>query len=130
MNATTQATPETVNVRLTLDVTYLLNGEAAPEMLARLGTQQPGGAGLRACQVLNCIRRPLTEVLGTLPMARCWLNIGMHDALGASVLAGAGRLAHRPCSDDGFAGDRSRFKVVARLSALRACNAGRKNVYC
>ncbi|NPX93941.1 hypothetical protein DZ977_003380 [Pseudomonas aeruginosa] len=36
MNATTQATPETVNARLTLDVTYLLNGEAAPEMLARL----------------------------------------------------------------------------------------------
>ncbi|HDS1368500.1 TPA: hypothetical protein ACG4ML_000693 [Stenotrophomonas maltophilia] len=36
MNATTQATPETVNARLTLDVTYLLNGEAAPELLARL----------------------------------------------------------------------------------------------
>ncbi|CAM5285191.1 hypothetical protein [Eoetvoesiella caeni] len=36
MNANTQATPETVNARLTLDVTYLLNGEAAPEMLARL----------------------------------------------------------------------------------------------
>ena len=28
--------PETVNARLTLDVTYLLNGEAAPELLARL----------------------------------------------------------------------------------------------
>eukprot|EP01034_Spumella_vulgaris_P002406 gene2406-3128_t len=36
MNTHTQATPETVNARLTLDVTYLLNGEAAPEMLARL----------------------------------------------------------------------------------------------
>lgn len=36
MNATTQATPETVNARLTLDVTYLLNGEAASELLARL----------------------------------------------------------------------------------------------
>ncbi|MCF5091302.1 hypothetical protein GIW57_14130 [Stenotrophomonas sp. PA-6-5C] len=36
MNATTQDTPETVNARLTLDVTYLLNGEAAPELLARL----------------------------------------------------------------------------------------------
>src|SRR3546814_19312737 len=36
MNATTQATPETVNARLTRDVTYLLNGEAVPELLARL----------------------------------------------------------------------------------------------
>ena len=36
MNTHTQATPETVKARLTLDVTYLLNGEAAPEMLARL----------------------------------------------------------------------------------------------
>lgn len=36
MNTPTQATPEIVNARLTLDVTYLLNGEAAPEMLARL----------------------------------------------------------------------------------------------
>jgi len=36
MNTHTQATPETVNARLTLDVTYLLNGEAAPELLARL----------------------------------------------------------------------------------------------
>jgi len=36
MNLNTQATPETVNARLTLDVTYLLNGEAAREMLARL----------------------------------------------------------------------------------------------
>ncbi|AOY95919.1 hypothetical protein NK553_18770 [Pseudomonas sp. ZM23] len=36
MNTHTQDTPETVNARLTLDVTYLLNGEAAPELLARL----------------------------------------------------------------------------------------------
>ncbi|CAP41397.1 MULTISPECIES: hypothetical protein [Alcaligenaceae] len=36
MNTHTQSTPETVNARLTLDVTYLLNGEAAPELLARL----------------------------------------------------------------------------------------------
>lgn len=36
MNTHIQATPETVNARLTLDVTYLLNGEAAPEVLARL----------------------------------------------------------------------------------------------
>ncbi|URW83086.1 hypothetical protein NBV64_01620 [Alcaligenes sp. DN25] len=36
MNTHTQAMPETVKVRLTLDVAYLLNGEAAPELLARL----------------------------------------------------------------------------------------------
>ncbi len=36
MNTHTQTTPEVVNARLTLDVAYLLNGEAAPEMLARL----------------------------------------------------------------------------------------------
>ncbi|EMV8751928.1 hypothetical protein AADS67_004544 [Escherichia coli] len=36
MNTYTQATPGTINARLMLDVTYLLNGEAAPEMLARL----------------------------------------------------------------------------------------------
>ncbi|MER0784339.1 hypothetical protein AAA534_16575 [Pseudomonas aeruginosa] len=36
MNTHTQATPKTVNARLTLDVTYLLNGEAVPELLARL----------------------------------------------------------------------------------------------
>ncbi|EIK52057.1 hypothetical protein YO5_00565 [Stutzerimonas stutzeri TS44] len=36
MNTHIQARPETVNARLTLDVTYLLNGEAALEMLARL----------------------------------------------------------------------------------------------
>lgn len=36
MNTHTQATPETVNARLTLDVTYLLNGEAESGILARL----------------------------------------------------------------------------------------------
>lgn len=36
MNTKTQATPGIVNARLTLDVTYLLNGETAPEMLALL----------------------------------------------------------------------------------------------
>lgn len=36
MNTHTQATPETVKARLTLDVTCLLNGEAASEILARL----------------------------------------------------------------------------------------------
>lgn len=36
MNTNTQATSEIVNARLTLDVTYLLNGEPASEMLERL----------------------------------------------------------------------------------------------
>lgn len=36
VNTNTQATPEVVSARLTLDVAYLLNGEAATEMLARL----------------------------------------------------------------------------------------------
>lgn len=36
MNTHTQATPEIVKVRMTLDVTCLLDGEPAPEMLARL----------------------------------------------------------------------------------------------
>lgn len=36
MNTHTQTTPEVVNARLTLDVAYLLNGEAAPELLVRL----------------------------------------------------------------------------------------------
>jgi len=36
MNTETQETSHAVTARLTLDVTYLLNGEAAPEMLARL----------------------------------------------------------------------------------------------
>ncbi|MBD3697611.1 hypothetical protein IE981_14780 [Klebsiella pneumoniae] len=36
MNTNTQATSEIVNARLTLDVTFLLNGEPAPEMLERL----------------------------------------------------------------------------------------------
>uniref|UniRef100_UPI00104E67CB hypothetical protein n=2 Tax=Pseudomonadota TaxID=1224 RepID=UPI00104E67CB len=36
MNTHTQTTHEVANARLTLDVAYLLNDEAAPEMLARL----------------------------------------------------------------------------------------------
>ena len=36
MNTHTQSTPENVKARLTLDVTCLLNGEAASEILARL----------------------------------------------------------------------------------------------
>lgn len=36
MNTHTQTTPEVVNARLTLDVAYLLNGEVASDMLARL----------------------------------------------------------------------------------------------
>jgi hypothetical protein len=36
MNTNTQATTKVVSARLTLDVTYLLNGEAESEMLARL----------------------------------------------------------------------------------------------
>ncbi|HBO8102061.1 hypothetical protein LM241_28895 [Pseudomonas aeruginosa] len=36
MNTHTLTTHEVANARLTLDVAYLLNGEAAPEMLARL----------------------------------------------------------------------------------------------
>ncbi|ERV55987.1 MULTISPECIES: hypothetical protein [Pseudomonas] len=36
MNTNTQATSEIVNARLTLDVTYLLNGEPASEVLERL----------------------------------------------------------------------------------------------
>lgn len=36
MNTNTQPTTDTVRVRLTLDVAYLLNGESSAEMIARL----------------------------------------------------------------------------------------------
>lgn len=82
MNTNTQATPEIVRARLTLDVSYLLNGEAAPEMLARLRRmcERAIGEGLLTGETAAEVDTWAIDVSATPSAADC-------DALEAEIAA-------------------------------------------